>query len=103
MIVFGIIGAFALFLLFVFLFASTQLVIIRSEGKSLKDIFKKELLFYALILFGGGVVFTIYTLIFPWAFIIQPILISLLCFIGIITINWLLIFIWKYKELSRNL
>ena len=101
MIVCGIISVFSLFLLVLYLFASTQWVIIERGDKSIKNIFAKELLFYALLLLGGGVVLTIYNLISPLVMIVQPILISLLCFVVIIIINWLLIFIWQYKELSK--
>ena len=101
-IVFSIISAFSLFLLFLFLFASTQLAIIQNEKKLTKSIVKKELLFYALILLGGGLIFTIYTLVFPWSFIVQPILISIFSFIGIVILNWLLVFIWLYKELINE-
>ena len=101
MIVCGIISVFSLFLLVLFLFASTQWVIIERGDKSIKNIFAKELIFYALLLLGGGVVLTIYNLISPFVMLVQPILISLLCFVVIIIINWLLIFIWQYKELSK--
>ena len=102
MIIFGIICAFAVPLLVLFLFAATQLAIIRNEDKPITNIFVKELIFYSLILLGGGLIYTIYTIIFPWVLLVKPILISTFSFAGILLLNWLLIFIWKYKELSKE-
>lgn len=103
MIVFGIICVIALLLLVLYLFAATQFVIIENSDKSIASIFLKELLFYALILLGGGLVYTIYAIIFPWIFLVQPILISLSGFIGFLLLNWMLIFIWNCKELTKKL
>ena len=103
MIVFGIICIIALLLLVLYLFAATQFVIIENSDKSIAIIFLKELLFYALILLGGGLVYTIYAIIFPWVFLVQPILISLSGFIGFLLLNWMLIFIWNCKELTKKL
>lgn len=103
MIVFGIICVIALLLLVLYLFAATQFVIIENSDKSIAIIFLKELLFYALILLGGGLVYTIYAIIFPWVFLVQPILISLSGFIGFLLLNWMLIFIWNCKELTKKL
>lgn len=102
-IVFGIICVIALLLLVLYLFAATQFVIIENSDKSIASIFLKELLFYALILLGGGLVYTIYAIIFPWVFLVQPILISLSGFIGFLLLNWMLIFIWNSKELKKKL
>lgn len=103
MIVFGIICIIALLLLVLYLFAATQFAIIENSDKSIASIFLKELLFYALILLGGGLVYTIYAIIFPWVFLVQPILISLSGFIGFLLLNWMLIFIWNCKELTKKL